>query len=329
MTNRPTRRLPSAIRAARLSQSTKRSTSRSNACACLAISWPNRDGLGVLQMGEARRSGDPRGACLRHDGLDEIQQVTRAMLTGVVAQVQPEIGGHLIVADCDRRAVCRPARGLACSSKPAFQRGVDVLVVRAAATNSPERTSAAEPSRPAPSRSNSSSVSSPARCSTRACALRLREVVGRQNPVELRRHAQGCHGVGRAQPETPPHNRSRVDRRLSSRPLAPIAARRRWLLGRPNRSMKPLAADWSNVSPRVVGRQAEVVQRLLAATTRRRPRDRHAAHPNVAGDRALVDFVDEGVQRMLQRGEPESVVDQFAPALGHHAGRTGQDRALR
>jgi hypothetical protein len=64
----------------------------------------------------------------------------------------------------------------------------------------------------------------------------------------------------------------------------------------------------------VVGGEVEVVQRLLAAPA---VDDRAAAvqvDPDLAGD-VLLGLRDEGVQGVLQRGEPQAVVDQLAPAL--------------
>ena len=64
----------------------------------------------------------------------------------------------------------------------------------------------------------------------------------------------------------------------------------------------------------VVGGQAEVVQAGLGA-----PAGDHRAaavqgQPHLAGH-VLLRVVDERVQRVLQRREPQPVVDQLAPAL--------------
>src|SRR5579875_1518812 len=65
------------------------------------------------------------------------------------------------------------------------------------------------------------------------------------------------------------------------------------LLGRPHSSTKPLDSDWSKASPHVPG------------YVRRGPGD-------------------EGVERPLQRGEPQAVVDKLGPALLHLPLEPGQ-----
>ena len=46
-------------------------------------------------------------------------------------------------------------------------------------------------------------------------------------------------------------------------------------------------------------------------------------HPDLAGD-VLLGVVDEGVERALERGEPQAVVDQLAPALVDAALEAGE-----
>ena len=65
-------------------------------------------------------------------------------------------------------------------------------------------------SSPASRPSRCSSVSSPARCSTRACAFDAGDVVRRQHPVEVRRLAQRGKRVGRAAGEPPAPQRALV-----------------------------------------------------------------------------------------------------------------------
>ena len=184
---------------------------------------------------------------------------------GGVPQPHPEQRGDLVVAGPagpQLAAELGPARSI----RPALQRGVHVLVVRRRAEGArTRRRPPACPARPA-CRSARRRSSSPARCSTRACAREPRDVVGRQPPVEV-------GGPATARPTRPPgrprtgHPTARsplplhlrlgrsgesaaplVQSQLAQGPQALVAAAA-ILLGRPQSWTKPLASDWSKVSP--------------------------------------------------------------------------------
>ena len=63
----------------------------------------------------------------------------------------------------------------------------------------------------------------------------------------------------------------------------------------------------------IVGGEVEVVQRLRAAAAVDRDVSAVQHHPYLAGD-PFLGLGHEGLQRGLQRGEPQAVVDQFGPA---------------
>ena len=87
---------------------------------------PERDRLGVLHVRHARRSDLDVGTRLAGERVGERGDLAHDTAHGV-AQVQPQVGRHLIVA-------AAPGSQLAAEraeplEQPAFERGVDVLVL--------------------------------------------------------------------------------------------------------------------------------------------------------------------------------------------------------
>ena len=264
-----------------------------------------RDRLGVLQVGEARA---PAVEVLLRLAAGRVSRSRDAAATssGVVAQVQPESPWRSGRCGCGRRAACRPARRAARAAR-----------ARARCARPRRRASGRRnPTRPRrrDRRARRASgqlvvVEQAGRCRIRACAGSA-QVVRRQPPVEVHadRQARPARRPGRWRTARPTGGSvpSAGSRHRRSR-LAAI------LLGSPHSSTNP----WPGTGRRclrVVRRQVEVVQRLVAAPA---GDDRPATvqrHPDVAGD-VRVRLVDEAVERSLQRREPQAVVDELAPAL--------------
>ena len=201
----------------------------------------------------------------------------------------------------------RPARSLPPSgAEPLEQRRARARCARPrrpASGRTPRCATSASRSSSAPSiAASSSSSSSPARCSTRACARDAAQVVRRQPPVEVhrqRQRRQRLGGSGREPAAPQPGCRRPIPLPRSARVTGPPRRSRRAAirLGRPHSCDEALGQRLVEGVAGVVGGQAEVVQRLLAAPARD---DRPAAvqrHPDVAGD-VLVGVVDEAVQRV-------------------------------
>ena len=133
-------------------------------------------------------------------GLDHLLHPGADLPQGV-AQVQPDQGGDLVVAGAAGpqpaaelgRRPARPGRAPARRARPRRS---------APAGRLPDATSASSSSRPASIPASSSSVSSPARCSARACAREPGQVVRRQPPVELGGPAEAWPSPRPARPRT-------------------------------------------------------------------------------------------------------------------------------
>ena len=148
---------------------------------------------------------------------------------------------------------------------------------------------------------------------------RGRQVVRREPPVELGRPGQRRQRVGRpgGEPAAPQPQRSGLGATGSC--AVPevgllVALGAAILLGRPHRSMKPLASDWSKVSPvSYVAREKSYRDCSLRrpVTTARPPCSVIRTSPADG----VVDVVEEAVERPLERAEPQPVVHQLGPAL--------------
>ena len=112
-------------------------------------------------------------------------------------------------------------------------------------------------------RASSSSSSRPARCSTRACARELSRSYGASRQSNCTETDSAASASAGPPANRPPHSRMGSGRRRAGRAgsvmpfrLPRLAIRAdRWsrraaiLLGSPHSSTKPLASDWSNMSP--------------------------------------------------------------------------------
>ena len=127
--------------------------------------------LGVLQV----RAPGHRRVRMRHGlGEQRVDDVAdpRADPAGCVAQPHPEERGHLVVAR-PAGAQLPPSSGPARSTRPR-SRAECTSSSSGAGPNAPEATSVSSFSRADSMPASSSPVSSPARCSTRACAIDAR-----------------------------------------------------------------------------------------------------------------------------------------------------------
>src|SRR5919202_2993933 len=221
----------------------------------------------------------------------------------------------------DRPARSRPPRsGPARSSRPRSS-AVCTSSSSGTGTNAPEATSASSRSSAASSPSSWSAVSRPAACRTRACArdpARSYDASTQSKCTDADRAASAADG--------PPANRP--PQRLTgaagepgssavtvgSPPAEPRVAGGGQLARQAPQLDEALGERLVERVAGVVGREVEVVQALLAAPARHHGAAAVHGHPDVARHVAL-GLADERVQRLLQRREPEPVVDQFAPAL--------------
>ena len=82
----------------------------------------------------------------------------------------------------------------------------------------------------------------------------------------------------------------------------------------PHSRTKPLESSWRKRSAGLVGGQVVVVEADVAPAARPRCSGRDSqAQAHLAGDELLA-LVDEGVEGLLERREPEAVVDQLGVA---------------
>ena len=210
-------------------------------------------------------------------------------LPHVVAQVQPQVGGDLVVA-------AAPGAQLAAEradplEQAALERGVDVLVVgagpeRAVARVAVEVVEGAEQPRPAPS-----SSSSPARCSTRACARDASRSYGasRQSKctlIDSRASASAGPPANR-----PPHNRVGGGAPVAGSPTVSVPPIRPscWSRWPRSGSASPTArrSPWPAAGRRCRRRRTSPgcsrrARRRCAGRSHRAAAVQH--HPDVAGD---------------------------------------------
>jgi hypothetical protein len=166
-------------------------------------------------------------------------------LAGGRTEVEPEVGGHLVVAGTAGAQLA--AQGAQPLDQPALERRVHVLVCRGR-QEGPVGHVGGQAVERAQQRGELTVVEQPGPTQHPGVRARAGEVVRREPPVEVDRAGQGGQRLGgttreAAAPE--PHGFRAVAHpsALRSSRFAAI------LLGSPHRSMKPLASDWSKVSP--------------------------------------------------------------------------------
>src|SRR5581483_8099255 len=208
----------------------------------------------------------------------------------------------------------RPARSLPPSSGPSRSsrpRSSAVCTSSSATVpvKAPDSTSASSRSSPSSIRVSSSSVSSPALCSTRAWAREPAMSYGASRQSKCTDAESAASASDGPSAKRPPH--SRVSFAMRSALEVTLGG-----------DLRRHAVDVDEALGRglvegvagVVRGQVEVVERLPRPPSGDDGPAAVQGHPDVAGD-VLVGLVDEAVQGPLERGEPLAVVDQFAPAL--------------
>ena len=157
-----------ATSAARPSQSARRSRSRPKACACLASSCPNDTGWACCRWVKPGADLSTWASAWSSQRVDQVDQRRRDR-PGLVAQVEPQVGGDLVVA-------AAPGAQLAAQSGPSSSsRPRSIAVCTSSSSGVATKRAVGDARRPAcrarpATRACSSSSSSPARCSTPACA---------------------------------------------------------------------------------------------------------------------------------------------------------------
>ena len=213
-----------------------------------------RHRLGVLQVREAGRGTVDVRLGLVGEREHEVDQ-RGGDRTGLVTQVEPQVGGHLVVAAAPGAQLA--ADGAEQLEEPALDGGVDVLVVRgrhegACGHLGRQRVEGRH------DLGELGVIEQPGPVQDAGVSPRLQQVVRRQAPVEVHREAQRRHlrGGSAGEPAAPQPGRSpragpRPSGRLRHSTLRPTRRSRAAAIfeGRPQSSMKPLASDWSNVSP--------------------------------------------------------------------------------
>ena len=149
---------------------------------------------------------------------------------------------------------------------------------------------------------------------------RAGDVVGGQAPVERQADREGHQLLGRSALEAAVPEGAHD--RLVTPPPGPagwLRPPRGGLLGRPGldaeapQPHEALGVRVAEAVGGVVGGQAVVVEAVRAAPTDHVAPARFEAQPHLAGDEALA-LVDEGVEGLLQRREPQAVVDELGVA---------------
>ena len=210
------------------------------------------DRLGRLQVGQTRRGRVDVPVGLLDERVGQLDD-PRGDPAGVVAQVEPQVGGDLVVAGpAGAQLAAERAEPL---QQAAFERGVHVLVV----DRGPElagRAGRLEVVQRGQHPAQLVGVEQAGAGQHPSVRAGGGQIVRREAPVELDTHGQPGKGFRGAagEPAAPQSRRSSQQRprgHLSTgddyADRASRAAASR--LGRPHRSTKPLARDWSNVSP--------------------------------------------------------------------------------
>ena len=228
--------------AARASQSTQRSTSRSSGHACASRWCASSTGCACCRCVRPGIGASPAAVGLRDEGVDDVEHQAGER-TRLVAQVHPHERGDLVVARAPGAQLAAEVGARAARSARARGRCARPRrpVPGTKAPDSRRRRAAARGRRPCPA--SSSSVSRPAACRTCACATEPEMSWSREPPVEVRRAGQRRQRAARAGGEAAaPQRRAarRVVGGLSCQPLIPPCEPRSTPL--PNRTSRAAAS---------------------------------------------------------------------------------------
>src|SRR5690606_18846019 len=210
----------------------------------------------------------------------------------------------------------RPVWSLAPASPASAvtRRSIAVWMSSSVGSNSktPVRSSSSTRSSAARTTPASSSVRTPARARPRTCAR-----LPARSSAASRRSKPRLTVKASSSSDGPSSNRP-CQRVLIRRPRPdspPVAALHRG----PGLDVQAPQADEADAVlvaepvAAVVGRERVVVEAVVAPATRHLARARRQVQAHVPGDEALA-LVDEGVERLLERAEPQAVVDQLGVA---------------
>ncbi len=165
------------------------------------------DRLGVLQVGHSGRRASRRAAPACSTRASTSSTSRAATPAGVVAQVQPQVGGDLVVAGAPgAQLAAERAEPL---QQTALQRRVHVLVLdRRAGTRPTRRRPRGHRARRASGRARRCRAGRPGEHAR--VGARRGQIVRRQPPVELHAHRQPGQRLRRAAGNRPPHSRTVV-----------------------------------------------------------------------------------------------------------------------
>ena len=327
---------PSGLIAARWSQSRSRSRSRSSGCTWASSQWPKVTGWACCRwvMPGRGRVDVPLG--LLDQRLGQLDQ-PGGHAPGVVAQVEPQVGGDLVVAGpAGAQLAAEAAEPL---QQAALQRGVHVLVVdgRAELPGGAGRLQVVQRGQDPAQLLRVEQAGAGEHPGVRPGAG---DVVRGEPPVELHAHRQPGEGLGGAAGEpAAPQARPVGGGAVLGQALVVHADPLWWLtITRAAQPGVPGGGHLARQAPElhealgqglvegvagVVGGHAEVVQAGLGAPAGDDGPAAVQGEPHLAGDVPL-GVVDERVERVLERREPQAVVDQLAPALVDAALEPGQ-----
>src|SRR5713226_3049112 len=327
---------PSGLTAARLSQSRSLPTSRQNAWTCASSWWANSTGWACCRC------------VIPGTGVPDCRSAWP--ISAVSSSASREVISRAWSRKYSRRSVAiwslrlRPARSLPPSaptrSSSPRSRAVCTSSSPAVGRKLPARHACPRSSSAASRRVISMSVSSPALCSTRACALDASRSYGASRQSNWTLTDSRVSASAGPDSNRPPQSLIEAPgliaepASLSATALPPRAWS--WLIGSagsiPGLAGRPAVRagrDLAGQAPEldeapgqvlvedvtgVIGGQPVVVQPGRAAAAGDHCPAAVQAEPDVAGDMPGR-LVHEGLKRAAQRGEPQPVVDELGPAL--------------